>query len=230
MISNATHEFFFLIRPVDQISVDEAMSRVIEKQKLTFEKAKTEVFRHFNSTDSAEIIEMYRRVSFIDPLGRTRIIYPARGLNCSHIECFDLNNYLLHNERVKTWTCPICHKEVKYDSLILDEYFYSIIKDNQAVNEIQIFKDGTWVVFTEDKENQARSTSSTNLEGTTEQGEVEIFIDLTTGQTDVALSNNSTEVTVTTPPSISKQEPVVIEILDDSDSDSETNDNENDGT
>ena len=40
----------------------------------------------------------------------TRIEIPVRGVNCDHLQCFDLESYLLMNYNSNKWKCPICGK------------------------------------------------------------------------------------------------------------------------
>lgn len=47
-------------------------------------------------------------VSLKCPVSFKRMTLPARGQDCKHIQCFDLESYLLHNLERNTWRCPIC--------------------------------------------------------------------------------------------------------------------------
>uniref|UniRef100_A0A0M3IXS7 SP-RING-type domain-containing protein n=1 Tax=Ascaris lumbricoides TaxID=6252 RepID=A0A0M3IXS7_ASCLU len=64
------------------------------------------------------------RVEFmlLCPLGKTRIVTPAKGSECSHLKCFDLMLFLKMNEKSPTWKCPICDKAVPYNKIIVDGY------------------------------------------------------------------------------------------------------------
>lgn len=37
-----------------------------------------------------------------------RITLPARGSECRHIQCFDLESYLQLNAERGMWKCPVC--------------------------------------------------------------------------------------------------------------------------
>ncbi|VDP00711.1 unnamed protein product [Heligmosomoides polygyrus] len=56
----------------------------------------------------------------VSMLSRTRISLPARCKKCSHLQCFDLYNYLQMNEKRPTWRCPVCSDWAPYKLLIID--------------------------------------------------------------------------------------------------------------
>ena len=48
------------------------------------------------------------KVSLKCPITFKRIILPARGQDCKHIQCFDLESYLQMNSERGSWRCPVC--------------------------------------------------------------------------------------------------------------------------
>ena len=42
------------------------------------------------------------------PITYRRITIPARGHDCKHIQCFDLESYLKLNVDKGSWKCPVC--------------------------------------------------------------------------------------------------------------------------
>lgn len=48
------------------------------------------------------------KVSLKCPITFRRIQLPARGHDCRHIQCFDLESYLQLNCERGTWRCPVC--------------------------------------------------------------------------------------------------------------------------
>ena len=47
-------------------------------------------------------------VSLKCPITQQAIRLPARGRDCKHIQCFDLENFLIMNSRKASWSCPVC--------------------------------------------------------------------------------------------------------------------------
>ncbi|KAG5673872.1 hypothetical protein PVAND_003882 [Polypedilum vanderplanki] len=102
-----------------------------------------------------EIATTMLRASLICPLAKTRMKTPFRSLSCKHVQCFDGLSYLQMNERHPKWTCPVCNKEITYESLVIDGYFLSVIKsinDNETT-EIQLHSNGSWSKFEMEKNN-----------------------------------------------------------------------------
>ncbi|XP_008544140.1 E3 SUMO-protein ligase PIAS2 [Microplitis demolitor] len=100
-----------------------------------------------NEDADSEIATTSLRVSLACPLGKMRMSTPCRSSTCTHLQCFDAGIYLQMNELKPTWICPVCNKSAKYDSLIIDGYFLSILLSNELlpdVNEIQLLPDGSW--------------------------------------------------------------------------------------
>ena len=79
------------------------------------------------------------------------------------LQCFDLFSYLKMNERIRTWTCPICNRPAPFDELILDEYFQEVLKAlaNQDIGEIEIQSDGTWVLPSNEKKEKETPAKKT---------------------------------------------------------------------
>ena len=48
------------------------------------------------------------RVSLKCPISGKRMALPARGQECKHLQCFDLEAYLRLNGDRGSWKCPIC--------------------------------------------------------------------------------------------------------------------------
>ena len=63
------------------------------------------------------------------PITRQLMRYPARGEQCDHIQCFDLESYLRANSDRLTWKCPICKQQALIEHVIVDEYLENIIRD-----------------------------------------------------------------------------------------------------
>ncbi|KAI8580611.1 hypothetical protein K450DRAFT_236429 [Umbelopsis ramanniana AG] len=79
--------------------------------------------------DEIECMQDSIKVSLRCPISLLRIKEPVKGVNCSHVECFDLVSYLCINQGLSTWKCPVCSKYTTSASIIYDEYFAQLLKD-----------------------------------------------------------------------------------------------------
>uniref|UniRef100_A0A0K0DBV1 SAP domain-containing protein n=1 Tax=Angiostrongylus cantonensis TaxID=6313 RepID=A0A0K0DBV1_ANGCA len=78
-------------------------------------------------------------------LSRTRITLPARCKNCSHLQCFDLFNFLLMNEKRPTWRCPVCSDWAPFKNIIIDGYFKTLLADvDKEAVEVELLVDGSY--------------------------------------------------------------------------------------
>lgn len=62
-----------------------------------------------NDKDSNNIDQQQSLKVFLKcPITCKRITLPARGHDCKHIQCFDLEAYLQINCERGNWRCPVC--------------------------------------------------------------------------------------------------------------------------
>ncbi len=74
------------------------------------------------NADDDDIATTIVRVSLQCPLAKFRMMFPAKGKNCSHLQCFDGSAYISLNEKKPMWICPVCSRPLYYDDLQIDQY------------------------------------------------------------------------------------------------------------
>ncbi|XP_053510790.1 zinc finger MIZ domain-containing protein 2 isoform X5 [Artibeus jamaicensis] len=86
------------------------------------------------------------KVSLKCPITFRRIQLPARGHDCRHIQCFDLESYLQLNCERGTWRCPVCNKTALLEGLEVDQYMLGILTyiQNSDHEEITIDPTCSW--------------------------------------------------------------------------------------
>ena len=87
-------------------------------------------------------------LTFNCPLGEMRLQLPCRATTCSQLECFDALLFLQLNFRnTIPWPCPVCDKNIMFDDLVVDRYFFNIIYSPVLpwdTIELKLNADGTW--------------------------------------------------------------------------------------
>ncbi|PAA79330.1 hypothetical protein BOX15_Mlig000228g7, partial [Macrostomum lignano] len=84
-------------------------------------------------------------VSLRCPINSERINLPARGSDCRHLQCFDLQAYLLMNMNRSTWRCPLCDRLAPYVGLEIDEFQFSILEEtDSSVDQVIIDSRAHW--------------------------------------------------------------------------------------
>uniref|UniRef100_A0A1I8A6G2 SP-RING-type domain-containing protein n=2 Tax=Steinernema glaseri TaxID=37863 RepID=A0A1I8A6G2_9BILA len=87
------------------------------------------------------------KISLLCPVRVVNLIFLI-GVDCTHLQCFDLNLYLMMNEKRPTWKCAICDKIASAYKLIIDQYFLDILqRADSSVSDVELLKDGSWRAF-----------------------------------------------------------------------------------
>jgi len=86
------------------------------------------------------------KISLKCPITKSRIRLPARGHECKHVQCFDLEAYLMINSERGSWRCPECSKSAITDTLEIDQYIWAILNTlgNSDVDEVIIDSSANW--------------------------------------------------------------------------------------
>ena len=99
--------------------------------------------------DGLSISETYS-LPLICPITRKRLVNPARSVECSHLECFELESFISMKSSSCRWDCPICKKETSLKTLKVDKFIMRILAEcNEEIVEIN--KDCSWKVLSKDK-------------------------------------------------------------------------------
>ena len=103
------------------------------------------------------------KVSLMCPLMKFRIQLPGRAFNCKHVQCFDLESYLMMNEKKPTWNCPVCDQNTPYENLIIDGLYQEILSQVTDCEEVQFAPDSSWTkVVVCDKKTSRKQSARDN--------------------------------------------------------------------
>ncbi|XP_032666502.1 zinc finger MIZ domain-containing protein 1-like [Odontomachus brunneus] len=128
-----------------------ATEHCINKIKYNFNSI---IKQNFNSIISTNVIQSESngvgqtvlKVSLKCPITFKRIIQPARGKYCMHVQCFDLESYLQLNCERDSWKCPVCSKPAQLEGLEVDQYIWGILNtlNSAEVDEVTIDSQAAW--------------------------------------------------------------------------------------
>ena len=107
------------------------------------EKSKLKELLTANEDDNVSVLASTKeKISLLDLYTESeRIKLPARGINCCHLNVFDLQTFLLLNRKTNKYQCPYCKRyanNLYIDGIILD---FINNEKNFDVDEILIDKD-----------------------------------------------------------------------------------------
>uniref|UniRef100_A0A667FWZ5 Zinc finger MIZ-type containing 2 n=1 Tax=Lynx canadensis TaxID=61383 RepID=A0A667FWZ5_LYNCA len=145
----------FVLQLVHRPSVRSVLQGLLRKRLLPAEHCITKIKRNFssgtvpgtpgpNGEDGVEQTAI--KVSLRCPITFRRIQLPARGHDCRHIQCFDLESYLQLNCERGTWRCPVCNKTALLEGLQVDQYVLGVLVhiQNSDYEEITIDPTCSW--------------------------------------------------------------------------------------
>lgn len=145
----------FDVRLVRLVSVSEIVNRVVSKQTLSRESCLEHVKASFrrnvsplaaSASSNDEIAEVSRKVSLRDPVSFSRIKIPVRGITCQHVQCCDLESFLVINLRNPSFKCALCSEIVPIEGVVVDSYFKEILDllADTSTQEVVIQNTGDW--------------------------------------------------------------------------------------
>uniref|UniRef100_A0A8D3BGM5 Zinc finger, MIZ-type containing 1a n=1 Tax=Scophthalmus maximus TaxID=52904 RepID=A0A8D3BGM5_SCOMX len=145
----------FVLQLVHRPSVRSVLQGLLKKRLLPAEHCITKIKRNFSSvaasagnTISGEdgVEQTAIKVSLKCPITFRRIQLPARGHDCKHVQCFDLESYLQLNCERGTWRCPVCNKTALLEGLEVDQYMWGILNaiQNSEFEEVTIDPTCSW--------------------------------------------------------------------------------------
>ncbi|CAC5369214.1 ZMIZ [Mytilus coruscus] len=159
----------FVLQLVHRPSVRSVLQGLLRKRLLPAEHCITKIKRNFsnvapNSLNGEDGVEQTAiKVSLKCPITFRRITLPARGHECKHIQCFDLESYLQLNCERGSWRCPVCNKTALLEGLEIDQYIWGILTNLQTTEfeEVTIDPLAAWkpVQHKTIKEEEAESCS-----------------------------------------------------------------------
>ncbi|CAD7081686.1 unnamed protein product [Hermetia illucens] len=149
----------FVLQLVHRPSVRQVLQGLHRKNLLSVEHSVAKIKRNLAmrmsvtagatppaSGNDAPSDQPFEKVSLKCPITKNRIRLPARGHDCKHIQCFDLESYLLLNCERGSWRCPECNKPAVTEAIEIDQYMWAILNtlSNTDVEEVTIDSSANW--------------------------------------------------------------------------------------
>ena len=123
MVVSSPQSHLFVLQLVHRPSVRHVLHTLLRRNLLPADHAVAKIKRSFaqghiqspqpnptgtvdkdNSMDQQQSLKVFLKC----PITCKRITLPARGHDCKHIQCFDLEAYLQINCERGNWRCPVC--------------------------------------------------------------------------------------------------------------------------
>ncbi|KJZ70006.1 hypothetical protein HIM_10587 [Hirsutella minnesotensis 3608] len=160
--------YFIGVEVVTTVNHQAAFKLVQEQEHISSSQVKSEIQRRLDSYRSDDLVieDEHICVSVSDPFSSSLFRFPVRGVDCKHIECFDLDIWLQTRPQsqhhiglalVDCWKCPICGLDARPTSLRIDDFFTEIQqllvqRGETGTKRVKIRSDGTWIAVREPDE------------------------------------------------------------------------------
>ncbi|GMR52917.1 hypothetical protein PMAYCL1PPCAC_23112, partial [Pristionchus mayeri] len=138
---------------VNRVNAEILKNRIVKSPSndLPYETTEATIRKRLGGGDDDDVAMDSLKISLLCPLMKTRMSIAARSRDCTHLQCFDLDSYLMLNEKKPSWKCGVCNNLAPYHRLIIDKYFMKMLKDlGPMVTDVELLKDGSFRVIKED--------------------------------------------------------------------------------
>lgn len=110
---------------VKSVSSEEVLSALIQENRVLTPDQGREFIQSIATSD---VNSINFRLSLRCPLTQVLPKLPARGIDCKHVKCFDLEAFVVlqGTSRTKRWQCPICGLGVLRP--VIDKYYEEIVQ------------------------------------------------------------------------------------------------------
>ncbi|XP_023177195.2 zinc finger MIZ domain-containing protein 2 isoform X2 [Drosophila hydei] len=146
----------FVLQLVHRPSVRQVLQTLHKRNLLPLEHSVQKIKRNLSlpsvgadgvaTGNSPDAAQQCAKISLKCPITKSRIRLPARGHECKHVQCFDLEAYLMINSERGSWRCPECSKSAITDTLEIDQYIWAILNtlSTSDVDEVIIDSSANW--------------------------------------------------------------------------------------
>ncbi|XP_037042987.1 zinc finger MIZ domain-containing protein 1 isoform X2 [Bradysia coprophila] len=145
----------FVLQLVHRPTIRHVLQSLLRRHLVPVDHCVAKIKRNFNASQMGQsgmtgekdtIEQTSLKVSLKCPITFKRITLPARGHECKHIQCFDLESYLQINCERGSWRCPVCNKPAITDHLEIDQYMWAILNtlNSSDTEDVTIDSGANW--------------------------------------------------------------------------------------
>ncbi|EER06762.1 sumo ligase, putative [Perkinsus marinus ATCC 50983] len=123
--------------PIEDVGVSSSRIRSILSRK-EYEEDELQI-----SGSSDEVDGETRALRLTCPLSYARMEYPARGRDCTHIQCFDLEWFIRAQKMMAAfnnrWKCAVCDAVLRPDKILIDGFILAILRATKGTQAEEVF-------------------------------------------------------------------------------------------
>lgn len=152
--------YFFAVETITNANMQRALGAVGSlSTSESIQEIDDRLATSLRNDDELSLLDDFISIDLFDPFMARIFNVPARGKFCGHRDCFDLQTFLdtrlnrRDNEAMAgNWKCPVCSKDCRPTSLIIDDFLLDVKRGLEERNELQttrailVRKGGAWEV------------------------------------------------------------------------------------
>ena len=139
-VSSCCCSHLFVLELVQRPTLQNLERQIFQKKLLpkdqSIAKLKQVFFNSNNSAPDRPVLDQADQESSVTaetvplrcPYTNQMVQIPTRSIECRHLRCFDLHNFLFVNRDKPVWQCPLCARPVGLDELEIDQFILEIIR------------------------------------------------------------------------------------------------------
>ncbi|EDO14512.1 hypothetical protein Kpol_286p5 [Vanderwaltozyma polyspora DSM 70294] len=136
---------------VEEVEPEQVLQIVLKSPRIIKAATLHYIKQTISTDDDDDLITTSTVMSLQCPVSYTRMKYPAKSINCNHLQCFDALWYLHSQRQIPTWQCPVCQISLSIETLAICEYVDEILKScSEDVEQVELAADGSWTPLDED--------------------------------------------------------------------------------
>lgn len=143
--SDAAEPYIVYLYIVDTKDPQMLTDQILTKDHIPSLVTRQAILKEYDLNKDDDIVMATSSISLRCPLTYARMLYPVKSTQCDHIQCFDGLSFLTMQERIPSWICPICSKEIDQLLLAVSSYLQEILKaTSEDVDTVTLNPDGSW--------------------------------------------------------------------------------------
>ncbi|ELP90587.1 sumo ligase, putative [Entamoeba invadens IP1] len=140
------HNTFVSVVEIESISLLDTVKRVSENSLKSNEMVSLDLNANNDGSEveEDEFEEEQQTIPLKCPITKTKMKIPVRGVNCTHVSCFDLENFIRNSTIKQSFNCPICYKPLPVSEIVVDRKVQELLK--KTADDVETFTlgvDGT---------------------------------------------------------------------------------------
>lgn len=145
-VSQCLYSHQFMIHVVNRPAIGAVVADLVKRKSVPREVCLSNIRAQLSGSNHDGVVATAMNVPLKCALSQARVRVPARGADCKHVACFDLESYLSVNSGERaSWTCPVCSKAARIDALLIDTFVWSMVREVRPdVDEVCIDSQGAY--------------------------------------------------------------------------------------